>query len=62
METQVEASGLAVGAVARLAGDQFVIVLEGLNVGNEAEGVARKIIDAMAPPVVKALSVLLFTK
>ncbi len=32
-------------------GDEFVIVLEGLNVGQEAEGVAQKIIDAMTPPV-----------
>ena len=37
--------------VARLAGDEFVVVLEGLHVGLEAEGVAQKIIDSMRLPV-----------
>ncbi|CAN7437372.1 diguanylate cyclase domain-containing protein [Rhizobacter sp. LjRoot28] len=37
--------------VARLAGDEFVVLLEGLNVGVEAEGVARKIISSMTTPV-----------
>lgn len=34
--------------VARLAGDEFVIILEGLSVPEEAFGVARKIIAAMS--------------
>lgn len=34
--------------VARLAGDEFVIVLEGLSAAEEALAVARKIVDAMA--------------
>lgn len=37
--------------VARLAGDEFVVLLEGLNVAEEAEGVARKIISSMTTPV-----------
>jgi diguanylate cyclase (GGDEF)-like protein/PAS domain S-box-containing protein len=36
--------------VARLAGDEFVIILEGLTVTEEAQGVARKIIAAMQNP------------
>lgn len=36
--------------VARLAGDEFVILLEGLEQPAEAERVASKIITAMAPP------------
>lgn len=36
--------------VARLAGDEFVVVLEGLNIGPEAEQVARKILGGMKPP------------
>jgi diguanylate cyclase (GGDEF)-like protein/PAS domain S-box-containing protein len=36
--------------VARLAGDEFVIILEGLAAPEEAQGVARKIIAAMQHP------------
>jgi diguanylate cyclase (GGDEF)-like protein/PAS domain S-box-containing protein len=36
--------------VARLAGDEFVIILEGLAATEEAQGVARKIIAAMQYP------------
>ena len=36
--------------VARLAGDEFVVVLEGLNIGPEAEQVARKILRSMTRP------------
>ncbi|QPF71749.1 diguanylate cyclase [Roseateles sp. DAIF2] len=36
--------------VARLAGDEFVIVLEGLREPAEAELVARKVLEAMQPP------------
>lgn len=36
--------------VARLAGDEFVIILEGLGAAEEAQGVARKIIDSMQRP------------
>ncbi|MET0349362.1 MAG: diguanylate cyclase [Rhizobacter sp.] len=49
---RLRASVRTTDTVARLAGDEFVVVLEGLNVGQEAEGVAQKIIDAMTPPVV----------
>lgn len=48
---RLRASVRTTDTVARLAGDEFVVVLEGLNVGQEAEGVAQKIIDAMTPPV-----------
>ena len=37
--------------VARIAGDEFVIILEGLHVPAEAATVAAKIVDAMRPPV-----------
>ena len=36
--------------VARLAGDEFVIVLEGLHAAEESVGVAKKILAAMAAP------------
>lgn len=36
--------------VARIAGDEFVIILEGLTAAEEAQGVARKIIAAMQQP------------
>ena len=38
--------------VARLAGDEFVIVLEGLDQPEAARGVAAKILDAMRPPFI----------
>lgn len=41
----------ATDMVARLAGDEFVILLEGLHEPAEAELVARKVLAAMAPPV-----------
>jgi diguanylate cyclase (GGDEF)-like protein len=37
--------------VARLAGDEFVVVLEQLSHGDEARAVARKIIASMEEPV-----------
>jgi diguanylate cyclase (GGDEF)-like protein/PAS domain S-box-containing protein len=37
--------------VARIAGDEFVIILEGLHDAAEAETVARKILAAMRPPL-----------
>lgn len=37
--------------VFRLAGDEFVVILEGLNAPVEAEMVAQKILDAMKTPV-----------
>lgn len=40
--------------VARLAGDEFVIVLEGLQAAEESVGVAKKILAAMAAPFVCA--------
>ncbi|MGQ0799082.1 MAG: PAS domain-containing protein [Pseudomarimonas sp.] len=39
-----------VDTVARLAGDEFVIILEGLHAPDEAAVVAHKILQAMAPP------------
>jgi diguanylate cyclase (GGDEF)-like protein/PAS domain S-box-containing protein len=41
----------ATDTVARLAGDEFVVVLEGLNAGQEAHQVAAKIIEAMHLPI-----------
>ncbi len=43
--------------VARLAGDEFVAVLEGLNSPDEAAGVAAKIIEAVANQPLAGLSV-----
>lgn len=43
--------------VARLAGDEFVAVLEGLNSPDEAAGVAAKIIEAVAHQPLAGLSV-----
>lgn len=43
--------------VARLAGDEFVAVLEGLNSPEEAEGVAAKIIEAVSSQPLGGLSV-----
>jgi len=40
----------ATDTVARLAGDEFVVVLEGLNIALEAEQVARKILHSMTRP------------
>lgn len=37
--------------VARLAGDEFVLILDGLHGDGEAQGVARKIVTAMEIPV-----------
>jgi len=37
--------------VARLAGDEFVIILEGLHSAGDAELVARKIAAALHPPI-----------
>lgn len=51
---RLRASVRVTDMVARLAGDEFVVVLEGLNVGVESEGVAQKIIDSMRPPIAVA--------
>ncbi len=40
-----------VDLVARLAGDEFVVILEGLHSSAEAAAVARKIVDATAKPM-----------
>jgi len=40
----------ATDTVARLAGDEFVVLLEGLNIAPEAEQVARKILRSMKRP------------
>ena len=37
---------------ARLAGDEFVVILEGLNIVEEAAAVARKLIDSIRIPIV----------
>lgn len=38
--------------VARLAGDEFTMILENLSAPQDAETVARKVLDALRPPVV----------
>lgn len=37
--------------VARFAGDEFVVILEGIGEANNAAGVARKLIDALSKPI-----------
>ena len=39
----------SVDTVARLAGDEFTVILEGLNEPSEAETVALKLVEAMRP-------------
>ena len=51
---RLRASVRVTDTVARLAGDEFVVILEGLNVAQEAEGVAGKIITAMVEPIAVA--------
>lgn len=49
--TRLSSSVRGTDTVARLAGDEFVIVLEGLHAPAEAELVARKILDSVAQPM-----------
>jgi diguanylate cyclase (GGDEF)-like protein/PAS domain S-box-containing protein len=48
---RLSASVRSTDLVARLAGDEFVVILEGLRDANEAHLVARKILQSMVPPV-----------
>ena len=48
---RLQASVRQVDLVARLAGDEFVVILEGLHNSAEATAVARKIVDAVALPM-----------
>lgn len=48
---RLQASVRQVDLVARLAGDEFVIILERLHSSAEARAVARKIVDAVALPM-----------
>ncbi len=40
-----------VDTVARLAGDEFTVIVEGLNTPADAEAVATKLVEAMRPPM-----------
>jgi diguanylate cyclase (GGDEF)-like protein len=40
--------------VARLAGDEFTMILEGLGGAHDAETVARKVLESLRPPIVLA--------
>lgn len=48
---RLQASVRHLDLVARLAGDEFVVILEGLHSDAEAQAVAQKIVDAMARPM-----------
>ena len=48
---RLQSSARQVDLVARLAGDEFVVLLEGLHHSAEATMVARKIVDAVALPM-----------
>ena len=48
---RLQANVRQVDLVARLAGDEFVVILEGLHSSAEAAAVARKIVDAAAQPM-----------
>ncbi|HEX7686157.1 MAG TPA: PAS domain S-box protein [Burkholderiaceae bacterium] len=48
---RLRASVREVDAVARLAGDEFVVILEGLHTPFEPQAIARKILAAMAQPL-----------
>lgn len=49
---RLRASVRVTDTVARLAGDEFIVLLEGLHTATEAETVARKIIASMTPEIV----------
>ncbi|MGN6527789.1 MAG: diguanylate cyclase domain-containing protein [Burkholderiaceae bacterium] len=49
---RLRASVREVDTVARLAGDEFVVILEGLHTPFEPQAIARKILGAMAQPLV----------
>jgi diguanylate cyclase (GGDEF)-like protein/PAS domain S-box-containing protein len=48
---RLQSSVRQIDVVARLAGDEFVVILEGLHSSAEAEAVARKIVEAAAVPM-----------
>ena len=49
---RLQASVRETDLVARMAGDEFVVVLEGIDRASDAETVARKIVDAMKIPFI----------
>ncbi|MDR7334358.1 PAS domain S-box protein [Roseateles asaccharophilus] len=48
---RIRAAIRATDTAARLAGDEFVVILEGLNSDAEASRVAAKLVDAIRPPM-----------
>jgi diguanylate cyclase (GGDEF)-like protein/PAS domain S-box-containing protein len=48
---RLSASVRSTDMVARLAGDEFVVILEGMRDANEADLVARKILQSLVPPI-----------
>lgn len=48
---RIRAALRATDTAARLAGDEFVVILEGLNSDAEASRVAAKLVDAIRPPM-----------